>query len=333
MKRNIFHQPFPLNDWLWFRQRGIGFGLFIFLFLLLFKPFSLHLYNNTQLLYTALLYGSITSLVILGSGYLFVNMITPRISEESWTLGKQIIFNVLLMICIALANIFIMQAVHNILLPLWWYFLMLKWVIMLGVIPIAISELVSYNRYLHRHLENARLISDMLDDVKAENNQNAIRTATVSTERETNTKENDPVIGSLFRSSVNEVIVTGENNGDRLVLPGDKLLAVQALDNYVNIFWEEHHTLQTTLIRNTLTHVAEQLKDVPCIYKTHRGWLVNTNRVSKVEGNAQSLKLQVDLLSQPVPVSRSNISGYRQLCSRRSKRRSQVRQEPAVAAS
>lgn len=329
MKRTILHQPFPLNDWLWFRQRGIGIGMFIFLFLLLFKPFSLHLYDHAQLLYTAIIYGSVTSLVIIGSGYVFVNMITPRIKEESWTLGKQIVFNVLLVIGITLANIVVAQMIHHTLLPLWWYFSMLKWVMMLGVIPITISELISYNRYLRRHLSSARMISDMLDDIKAENNENPTRPASAP---ETVTNENDPVVTNLYRSSVDEIMVTGENYGDRLALPGDKLLAVQALDNYVNIFWEEHRTLQTTLIRNTLTNVAEQLKDAPFIYKTHRGWLVNTNRVHKVEGNAQSLKLQVDLLLLPVPVSRSNISGFRQLCNRRSKRPSRPRQEPALTA-
>jgi hypothetical protein len=33
----------------------------------------------------------------------------------------------------------------------------------------------------------------------------------------------------------------------------------------------------------------------------------------QVEGNAQGLKLLVDLLQQPVPVSRANIAGYRQI--------------------
>ncbi|HRP56267.1 LytTR family DNA-binding domain-containing protein [Agriterribacter sp.] len=108
-------------------------------------------------------------------------------------------------------------------------------------------------------------------------------------------------------------ILTGENHGNRLEVAEYSLLAVQALDNYVNIFWEEAGCLQTTMLRNTLTNIVEQLNAVSGIYRSHRGWLVNTRRVNQVEGNAQGLRLSVDLMQQQVPVSRGNITGYRRL--------------------
>ena len=104
-----------------------------------------------------------------------------------------------------------------------------------------------------------------------------------------------------------------ENQGDKLELDVYNLLAVQALDNYVNVFWEESGCLQTTMLRNTLTNIVEQLNAVSGIYRSHRGWLVNTLRVNRVEGNAQGLRLSVDLMQQQVPVSRGNITGYRRL--------------------
>ena len=104
-----------------------------------------------------------------------------------------------------------------------------------------------------------------------------------------------------------------ELKGDKLELTEHKLLAVQALDNYVNVFWEEAGHLQTTMLRNTLTNIVEQLNAVSGIYRSHRGWLVNIRRVSGVEGNAQGLRLSVDLMQQQVPVSRGNITGYRRL--------------------
>lgn len=308
MKLNVFNQPFPLNTWWWYRQRAIGFGLFVFLFLLLFQPFSLHLYGYNQLFQTALLYGGITALVILAGGYFFVRIITPRISEESWTLGKQIGFNIMLMGGITFFNILVTQIVHQITLPFWWYFSMMKWVLMLGIIPIIVSELISYNRYLHQHLNSAKELSDIGSGAKIE--QLNEPTQFVSDVSMVVDKE-------LITPEYKKLTLTGENNGDKLILSEEKLLAVQALDNYVNIYWQEGEILQTTLIRNTLTNLADQLKDIPQMYKTHRGWLVNTNRVYKIEGNAQSLKLKVDLLIQPVPVSRSNISGYRKLLEQR----------------
>ncbi len=314
MKLSILNQPFPINDSLWFRQRAAGFGLFVFFFLLLFQPFSLHLYNIRQLLFTALIYGSISFITIWSSGFVFDHIITPQMKEESWTLGKQIVFNILLMICITLCNVFATQVMHGIRLPLWWYFSMLRWVIMMGVIPIVVSELIAYNWHLRKHLNNARQITTAIEEVQISvKNKNASPSHTDLPARITIAADIDQSTVERSVSPSNEIVITGENYGDRLVLPVEKLLAVQALDNYVNIYWEEHGILQTTLIRNTLTHVAEQLKNISCIFKSHRGWLVNIHRVQKVEGNAQSLKLHVALLSATVPVSRSNISSYRLL--------------------
>ncbi|MCH5682870.1 LytTR family transcriptional regulator [Niabella sp. W65] len=79
------------------------------------------------------------------------------------------------------------------------------------------------------------------------------------------------------------------------------------------MFWEANDQLQSTLLRNTLTNIADQVSDAAHIYRTHRSWLVNVQRVARVNGNAQGLKLSVELMDQQVPVSRSNIPGYRQL--------------------
>ena len=328
MKLNIINQPFPIHTWRWYRLRGLAYGSFVFLFLLLFKPFYLHLYDFPRLFFTALFYGSITTVVLLGGGYFFVKVLIPRISEEKWTLGKQILYLSFLMICIAWLNGFLTAVIYNVSLPASWYLSMFKWVLMLGVIPVTITETISYNRYLHQHLHNAQQISAIVTEKKT----HAVpplppgKTVFLQDEHVYITKNETPkIIGEPVSADECDVVLTGENHGDRLALPGDKLLAVQALDNYVNIYWEEQDQLQTTLIRNTLSNIADQLKGIEHIYKTHRGWLVNTKRVLKVEGNAQGLKLQVELLRLQVPVSRANISGYRQVY-----RKNMERRKPAL---
>jgi DNA-binding LytR/AlgR family response regulator len=85
------------------------------------------------------------------------------------------------------------------------------------------------------------------------------------------------------------------------------------MDNYVNVYWDENNTLKTTMLRSTLSDLATQLLVLPSVFRCHRGWLVNTRKVSRVQGNAQGLRLSLNLLSQHVPVSRGNIQAYRQL--------------------
>lgn len=315
----LINKPFPINTWCWYWQRGLGFGLFVFLFLFLFKPFNLNLYGTQQLLFTSAIYGAITGLVIFLGGSVFIKWIVPRLNEERWTLGKQILWNMLLMVCITLLNVYVTQLVHGITLPLWWWFTMLKWVVMLGVLPIAIAELVSYNHYLRSNLKSATQLTELVQQshkVPVANYQ-PVEIKGLAPDNIYNSPqrvlENVANLETGLDLLKHTLVLTGENQGDKIEMPYNSLLAVQALDNYVNVFWEESGRLQTTLLRNTLTSITEQLNDAPCMYRSHRGWLVNTKRVTQVDGNAQGLKLSVDLLPLQVPVSRANIFEYRQL--------------------
>ncbi|MFT3704979.1 MAG: LytTR family DNA-binding domain-containing protein [Agriterribacter sp.] len=314
---SILRQPFPINTWRWYWLRGTCFGLFVFLFLFLFKPFHLDLYSTGKLLYTTGIYGFITGIVIFAGSVLLIKVIAPRINEEKWSLGKQILWNSLLMVCIALLNSIVTQLMYNIWLPAWWYFTMLKWVFMLGVIPVAIAELITYNHYLHRHLKSAAQLSQIMAHTRLVEQPveipGNVKPLPVSNQSYI-AKPDVPVgVDEKIDTTQAMLLFTGENQSDKLELNCNSLLAVQALDNYVNIFWENNERLQIVMLRNTLTNIADQAADVPWIYRSHRGWLVNTKRVKQVDGNAQGLKLTIDLMQQQVPVSRSNIARYRQV--------------------
>jgi hypothetical protein len=305
MHWKILREPFPINTWQWYRLRGIGFGLFVFLFLFLFQPFSLNLFDTKKLLYVTLVYGAVTGAVILCGGWIFSKWIAPRLDDEKWTLGRQIVWNVLLMIFITLLNVYVTQLMHQTVLPLWWWFVMLKWVLMLGVLPVSVAELIAYNQHLRHHLKTATRLSQLV--------QQPVLPDKVSQPASGSGNRSHDGCTELLPGSNSPIVLTGENQGEKLELLHENLLAVQALDNYVNVFWEANDQLQSTLLRNTLTNIADQVSDAAHIYRTHRSWLVNVQRVARVNGNAQGLKLSVELMDQQVPVSRSNIPGYRQL--------------------
>lgn len=306
MHWRILSEPFPINTWTWYRLRGLGFGLFVFLFLFLFKPFSLNLFDNTKLLYVTLVYGVVTGSVILCGGWIFVKWIAPQLDDEKWTLGKQIVWNLLLMIFITLLNVYVTQVMHQTVLPFWWWFVMLRWVLMLGIIPVAVAELIAYNQHLRYHLKTATQLSGLAQHPQSLSDNSTPDVALADDLEDRN-------IGLPLLKDNEPLVLMGENQGERLELFHGNLLAVQALDNYVNVFWEEDDQLQSMLLRNTLTNISEQVSDVAHIYRSHRSWLVNVQRVARVDGNAQGLKLYVGLMDQQIPVSRSNIPGYRRL--------------------
>jgi hypothetical protein len=327
----ILNQPFPINTWRRYWLRGVGFGGFVFLFLAVFQPFNLHHYPAGQLLYTTGIYGLTTGIVITGGSILLIRGIAPYINEESWTLGKQILWNTFLMICITMGNILVTQWMHDMNLPFWWYFTMMKWVFMLGILPIAIAELITYNHFLHKNLRSAADMSHRIQHSKSnvpadphpgiESSSQFTRKQSLAgpfREKQKNTAALfvDVDFDNVIELAEPTVTLTGENQGDILEIPGDSIIAVQALDNYVNVFYEHHGKLQNAMLRNTLTNIATQTSAVPQLYRSHRGWLVNTQKVLHVDGNAQGLKLSLELLPQPVPVSRSNIAGFRQVIER-----------------
>lgn len=315
MYRNIIKKPFPINTRQRYWLRAAGFGLFVFMFLFLFKPFRLDLYNTSQLLYTAAVYGFITGGVIFLGDFTFIKAIAPHINEDKWTLGKQILWNMLLMVCIAWLNVYVTQLMHNMVLPLWWHFNMLKWVIMLGVFPVVIAELLSYNHYLQQHIKSALKLSQLVQQPQHSRPLQTVKNAGSTSNKIFPGAGTSDALIVIEKEDEQKVtcVLTGENQADKLELSEYSLLVVQALDNYVNVFWEEAGCLKTTMLRNTLTSIVEQLNGASGIYRSHRGWLVNTRRVNRVEGNAQGLRLSVDLMQQQVPVSRGNISGYRRL--------------------
>lgn len=316
---NIINQPFPINTWQRYWIRGAGFGLFVFLFLFLFKPFSLNLFHTTQLLFTTAIYGLVTGIVMVTGGIVLIKLVAPRIKEENWTLGKQILWNTLLMVCIALMNVVVTQWMHQVWVPVWWYFVMLKWVVMLGILPIAIAELITYNHYLRRHMKSAAQITKIVQHTQHLHADVYTPKRTAQLVLDGAYADRITTVGKRTLSHNNvspteaPLVFTGENQGDKLELHRDDLLAVQALDNYVTVFWQRNERLYTTMLRNTLTNIAGQITDMPHVFRSHRGWLVNTKKVTHVEGNAQGLKLSVTLMQQPVPVSRANIAGYREL--------------------
>ena len=269
------------------------------------------------------MYGLITGVVITCGSLFLIRVIAPFINEERWTLGKQILWNTFLMICITVGNVLVTQWMHDMVLPVSWYFTMMKWVFILGVLPIGLAELITYNHFLQKNLRSAAEMSHQMellrpndetgtDKIVSSSHSNRKQgLVTFFPERRRDTAA--LYIDTDIEDAAPTLKLTGENQGDVLEIDADSVLAVQALDNYVNVFYEQKGRLQTAMLRNTLTNIADQAATVPDLYRSHRGWLVNTKRVIRVDGNAQGLKLTVEHLPNKVPVSRSNIAGYRQV--------------------
>ena len=104
-----------------------------------------------------------------------------------------------------------------------------------------------------------------------------------------------------------KITIFSQNKKNEFEVNLHDLLFVEAMQNYVSIYFLKENKIQKEIIRATLSKVEQQLSDTPII-RCHRSYLVNPNQIQKVEGNAQGLRLTLHQLEDTqIPVSRKYI--------------------------
>ncbi|MEO0732674.1 MAG: LytTR family DNA-binding domain-containing protein [Bacteroidota bacterium] len=91
---------------------------------------------------------------------------------------------------------------------------------------------------------------------------------------------------------------------DGPVLSPTDLLYVRAFGNYVRFVYRAREEVREHVARTTLATI-EQNPDHAKLLRCHRSYLVNPERIARVEGNSQNLELILDVADWRVPVSRS----------------------------
>ena len=80
--------------------------------------------------------------------------------------------------------------------------------------------------------------------------------------------------------------------------------------NYSDIFTFAKASLEKKMVRTSLKELEFQLSPYPNIIRTHRAYLVNTDYIQTVEGNAQGYVLQLSNVDDKIPVSRAKIADF-----------------------
>jgi len=91
-----------------------------------------------------------------------------------------------------------------------------------------------------------------------------------------------------------------DENGDiKLTLLLDDLLYLEASENYVTIHYLDHNQPDRMLLRTSMKRMEEQLAGFP-IYRCHRSYMVNRNRVRLAKKTKTGMIIE---LSAPVPIN------------------------------
>ena len=197
------------------------------------------------------------------------NVITPE-REIKWTVKNEILLYLFHFITISMGNFLLSHLVFENDFSLLNLGQALFSTIFIGSIPVSIHVMNEQKKLLKKHLSEAELINDQQD-----RKDNSSPDSNLSIE-----------IGSLK------------------ILERD-LLYIESNKNYLNIFLANQ---EKKSIRCTMNKMEKILSNHPHIVRCHRAYFINTNKIDRVEGNAQGLKVYVSREVPFIPVSRSYIN-------------------------
>ena len=255
-------QSYPVVESRWKIVLPISF--FVCFFMIIFQPFGLSGYTGTDKYLVLGGYGLVTFLVLFFNLFIIPWLFPGFLKEEKWTVWKELIFLLWILFTIGLANLFYTSFFFNLRFSLTSILTVQLFTMAIGVIPITMLTIVKQN-FLNRR---NRITADQLS-------------ATISARK------------SIANGS-SEIRLMSDNGKDEISLLISDLLAIDAEGNYITLYCRIDDKPQTILLRNTLLYAEEVLSPFPEIFKCHRSYLVNLNRVEKVTGNSQGYRLVVD---------------------------------------
>lgn len=248
-------------------------GLFVFVFLIVFEPFG----AAQTIAYKYIFLAGFGVSVFLGVAvtyFILPALFREFFRPEKWTIAKEILLQ---FCCILIISAF--NSLHN---YNWWrdidlYQTFLNFLIIttsIGIFPIIGLIFFKERTLSKRNIERAHLLSNQLPPSAPEEN------ITVQIQEES--VKASPMVLSL------SAFVYAQSEG-----------------NYVTIFYLADSTLSRKLMRLSLKQLDIQLEHLSQIKRCHRSYLINTQHITAIDGNARSLTIQLDNVATPIPVSRS----------------------------
>lgn len=286
MMASFLQRPFPpyANS----RRSGLAAfmaALIVFAILFLGEPFQLDTVPLTTKFTLSLAYATATLLVCTLFLVLLPLFFPALFDSRRWTVGKEILFFCIILACISVANAGVNAIANQIPFSMGMLFRMAGNTLLVGIVPVTVSVLVKQQLLLRHYQHGANSINSLVAG-KAHH--------PIETLQKTN--------GSEPAASI---LLTGDNQGETLNLLPSQWMAAEANDNYVRIFFEQPAGESSALFRTTLKKVEAQLQGHAGVYRCHKSFLVNLQKVSHLSGNAQGYRLHLVNSELQIPVSRS----------------------------
>ncbi|TCO06130.1 LytTR family transcriptional regulator DNA-binding domain-containing protein [Natronoflexus pectinivorans] len=114
-------------------------------------------------------------------------------------------------------------------------------------------------------------------------------------------------------SQEDEIEIHSSLKKEHLNFPLPNFLFAESEGNYVAFHILSDNRIVKKVIRNSINNIQWQLEKYPNLFRSHRGFIVNLNRIRKHQGNSSGYRLFLDGTDVVVPVSRQNAEKFESL--------------------
>lgn len=253
-------------------------AVIIFLVLYLLQPFGIARIGSGKLWVTlgsACISAGVSSLFVWVLPWMF-----PRYYEErAWTLGKEVLGTLALLLCITVCVWFYVSWLCGVMSGVRLFFTVLLWVLILGAFPTVLFAMWNRNIRLARNLREATELN-----LRLSKKQEA---------------EEMPSATLVFSGGTK----------DTLVMDARSFLYAESEGNYVRLHYlsPKDNRPVSRLLRLTMKQAEAAVASAPFIVRCHRAFLVNLHQVTKMDGNSQGYRLRLEECAEEVPVSRAYV--------------------------
>ncbi len=285
---SFLKKPYPYNS---FSLKDVIvyfiIGCFVSFFLIIFQPFEISIWQPEHKFLKLFGFGFVSFICPLIFKVIAQFLLKRSVPEESWKVWKETLALILLLLFIAVGNLCYSNLIGIAHFELDQLLFAAASTFLLGIFPVFASVALKYNRFLLLNQKEAQLMETGVLEFQ---NREEIRLPDQSRISETDNKL---------------LILTSENEKDKIELNPEELLYIESADNYSNVVYLRHQSVTKQLIRGSLKRFESQIS-LPYIIRCHRTYIVNLKQVNHIKGNAQGYRIEFKTeLSDTIPVSRN----------------------------
>jgi len=274
---NWLKKPYPLiTDLIIKFLISFSFGVFIYLFLIIFQPFGIDKVIADKGFYV-MGFGMITMFVMLFCFIVLPLLFHQIFDADKWVISKEILFILTVITLISLLNylynsyvgygISQQHALH--------YFVLFT--VAVGFFPVLILVFATEMFLNTRRKKTAAEISSLIE-----------------------------VERNIQKTNISPAIeIISESKNDNIKFSENELIFIKSEDNYCNVYYILDEVIRTQLLRITLKNIENQLVAYPDFIRSHRSFIVNKKKISKISGNARAYYVHFNNCDEIVPISRN----------------------------